>query len=183
MAIRNVRVGEDEILRKNCRQIKAITPRIQTLLDDMVETMYSSNGVGLAGPQAGILKRLCVIDVDDGNVYKMINPVILEREGECVDKEGCLSVPDVNEYVIRPKKVKAKYTDENGEEHIIEAEGLLARCICHELDHLDGVLFTDRAEEADEEEIEKLLKEQYGDDYESEDDFEFVDAEDEEEDK
>ena len=96
MAIRNVRVVEDDILRKECREVKEITERVNILLDDMLETMYATNGVGLAGPQVGILKRLCVIDVDDGNVYKMINPIIIERNGECVDIEGCLSIPNVN---------------------------------------------------------------------------------------
>lgn len=160
MAIRNVRVVEDDILKKECREVKEITERVNILLDDMLETMYATNGVGLAGPQVGILKRLCVIDVDDGNVYKMINPIIIERNGECVDIEGCLSIPNVNEYVIRPESVVARYFDENGDEIEIEAYDLLARCICHELDHLDGVLFTDRAKEADKAKVEELLEKQ-----------------------
>lgn len=147
MALRNVRVVEDEILRKKCRVVENIDNKILTILDDMVETMYHNDGVGLAGPQIGLLKRLVVMDVDDGNVYRMINPEIIESSGEQTAVEGCLSVPNVNGKVKRPNYVTAKYTDVEGNRVVIKGEGLLARCICHELDHLEGVLFTDRVEE------------------------------------
>lgn len=147
MALRSVRVVEDEILRKKCRVVENIDNKILTILDDMLETMYHSDGVGLAGPQIGILKRLVVIDVEDGNVYKMINPEIIESSGEQIDVEGCLSVPNVNGKVNRPNYVTAEYTDIEGNRVVVKGEGLLARCICHELDHLEGILFTDRVEE------------------------------------
>lgn len=146
MALRNIRIIGDDILRKKCRKVETIDDKIKTLMDDMLETMYYEEGVGLAAPQIGILKRIVVIDVDDGNIYKMINPEIISSSGEEVMEEGCLSVPDNRGDVVRPSKVKARYTDENGELKEIEAEGLLARCICHELDHLDGILFVDRME-------------------------------------
>lgn len=146
MALRNIRIIGDDILRKKCRKVETIDDKIKTLMDDMLETMYYEEGVGLAAPQIGILKRIVVIDVDDGNIYKMINPEIISSSGEEVMEEGCLSVPDNRGDVVRPSKVKARYTDENGEVKEIEAEGLLARCICHELDHLDGILFVDRME-------------------------------------
>ena len=150
MALRNIRINGDEILRKRSREVAAVDDRIRTLLDDMVETMYDEDGVGLAAPQIGILKRIVVIDVDDGNVYKMVNPKITEFSGEQFDNEGCLSVPDVKGVVKRPQKLTVVYTDENGDEKTLEAEDLLARCICHEIDHLDGVLFIDKIEEEQE---------------------------------
>ena len=146
MALRNVRKLGDDILRKKSRKIETINERILTLLDDMKETMYKENGVGLAAVQVGILKRAIVIDVGEGPIY-LINPEIIEMEGSEIDEEGCLSIPGRNENVERPAKVKAKYTDENGEEKIVEGEGLLARCICHEVDHLDGILFIDKVVE------------------------------------
>ncbi len=144
MALRNVRIKGDEILRKKCREVEKIDDRILTLLDDMVETMYHKDGVGLAAPQIGILKRLVVIDVDGENVYKMINPTIIKSSGEAIDEEGCLSVPEERGEVIRPSNVTVEYTDINGKLVVLEGEGLLARCICHELDHLDGILFIDK---------------------------------------
>lgn len=142
MALRQIRVDGDPLLRKKSREITKIDDRIKILLDDMVETMYDANGVGLAAPQVGILRRCVVIDVGQGPV-KMINPVIVEKDGSDVDIEGCLSIPGFNATVERPERVKAEYTDENGERQEVEAEGLFARAICHELDHLDGVLFKD----------------------------------------
>ena len=143
MALRNIRIEGDEILRKRSRNVQKINRRVQIILDDMVETMHTEDGVGLAAPQIGILKRLVVIDIGEGPI-KMINPEIIYREGEQVDEEGCLSIPNRRELVKRPKKVTAKYYDEKGVQKKIEAEDLLARCICHEVDHLNGILFIDR---------------------------------------
>jgi peptide deformylase len=143
MAIRNIRTDDDEILRKKCRKVDEINDRVKTLVKDMIETMYSADGVGLAAPQVGILKRIAVIDVGEGPIT-LINPEIIERHGCEVDVEGCLSLPGKQGQVERPKKVKVKALDINGEEFTLEGEDLLARAICHELDHLDGILFTDR---------------------------------------
>lgn len=146
MATRQIRTIGDEILAKKCKPVKEITPRIEELIEDMFETMYEANGVGLAAPQVGILKRLVVIDVGDGNQYVMINPEILETSGSQTGYEGCLSVPGKSGIVTRPNYVKAKAFDENMEEYIIEGEELLARAICHELAHLDGQLYVELVE-------------------------------------
>ncbi|ACA54995.1 peptide deformylase [Clostridium botulinum] len=143
MAIRNIRKYGDELLRKKSRKIEKIDDRILTLLEDMVETMYSAEGVGLAAPQVGILKRAVVIDVGEG-LIKLINPEIIETEGNQKDVEGCLSVPGEQGEVERPYKVKVKALNEKGEEIVLEGEDLLARAFCHEIDHLDGVLFVDK---------------------------------------
>ena len=145
MAIRNIRELGDEILRKNCREVKEPTPRIRELIRDMYDTMYEAQGVGLAAPQVGILKRIVVIDVD-GTPYTMINPQILEKSGEQTGSEGCLSVPGKAGIVTRPNYVKAEAWNEEMERYEVEAEGLLARAICHELDHLDGVMYVDLVE-------------------------------------
>ncbi|MCR5784156.1 MAG: peptide deformylase [Eubacterium sp.] len=145
MAIRTIRTEGDEILRKNCREIKEITPRIKELIEDMLDTMYEADGVGLAAPQVGVLKRIVVIDVGEGPVV-MINPKIIESSGEQTGDEGCLSVPGMAGKVTRPQYVKATYCDEEGDEYEIEAEDLFARAICHELDHLDGKLYVDIVE-------------------------------------
>lgn len=146
MAILQIRLEGDPILRKKARPVKEVNDKIRSLLDDMLETMYDDNGVGLAGPQIGRLRRLITVDVGQG-AYKMINPEIIERsEEEGLAIEGCLSVPDFNGTVYRPKRVKVKYLDPEGEEQIIEVEDLFARCICHEIDHLDGILFRDRVD-------------------------------------
>jgi len=144
MALRTIRKYGDELLRKKSRKVDVIDERILTLLKDMEETMYAADGVGLAAPQVGILKRVVVIDVGEG-ILKLINPEIIETEGTEIDTEGCLSVPGEQGEVERPYKVKVKALDEKGEEIIIEGEGLLARAFCHEIDHLDGVLFVDKA--------------------------------------
>lgn len=144
MALREIRLDGDPILRKRSREVTEITDRIKTLLDDMVETLYEAQGVGLAAPQVGILRRVVVIDIGDGPI-KIINPEIVESEGEIVGIEGCLSIPGVSGDVPRPEKIKVKYMDVEGNEKLIEAEGALARVYCHELDHLDGVLYTDKA--------------------------------------
>lgn len=146
MALRTVRINGDEILRKKSREVTKIDDKILTLLDDMVDTMYEEDGIGLAAPQVGILKRLVVIDVGDEYVYKMINPRIVKSSGKQVDQEGCLSVPEIKGNVVRPKNVTVVYTNENGDEVTLVAEDLLARCICHEVDHLNGVLFIDKIE-------------------------------------
>lgn len=144
MAIRNIRIYGDEILRKKSRLVNKIDSKLLTLLDDMLETMYKANGVGLAGPQVGILKRVVVIDVGEGPLY-LINPEILQMEGSVIDDEGCLSLPGRSAKVNRPQKVKVKYVNKNGENVEIVGEDLLARALCHEIDHLDGIIFLDKA--------------------------------------
>lgn len=144
MALRKIRIDGDEILRKVSRHVDEITPKIKYLVEDMIETMEHANGVGLAAPQIGVLKRIVVIDVGEGPVV-MINPEIVEEEGIQEGIEGCLSVPGKSGTVTRPFKVSAKALNIEGEEFIIEGEELLARAICHELDHLDGKLYTDIA--------------------------------------
>ncbi|MBP2031604.1 peptide deformylase [Clostridium algifaecis] len=144
MALRNIRKYGDEILRKKSRKVDNIDDRIITIINDMEETLYSANGVGLAAPQIGILKRIVVIDVGDG-IIKLINPEIIETEGSYVDVEGCLSIPGRQEKVERPYRVKVKALNEKGEEVTIEGKELLARAFCHEIDHLNGVLYIDKA--------------------------------------
>ena len=144
MAIRNIRELGDDILRKKCREVKEMTPRLEELIHDMYDTMYEAQGVGLAAPQVGILKRIVVIDVD-GTPYTMINPKILETRDEQSGSEGCLSVPGKAGIVKRPNYVKAEAWNEKMERYEVEGEGLLARAICHELDHLDGIVFLDKA--------------------------------------
>ncbi len=144
MALRNIRLEGDDILRKRAKDIDAVTDRIKTLAADMLDTMYHSDGVGLAAPQIGILKRIIVIDIGQGPLV-FINPEIIETDGEQVGPEACLSMPRVSGEVKRPLKVKTKALNVEGEEFTIEGEGLLARAICHEIDHLNGVLFTDIA--------------------------------------
>lgn len=143
MAIRNIRKDSDEILRKKSRVVEEINDRIRVLVQDMIETMYHAEGVGLAAPQVGILKRIAVVDVGEG-VYVFINPEILQESGSCIDVEGCLSLPGRQGEVERPNKIKVKALNENGEEFELEAEGFFARAICHEVDHLNGILFTDK---------------------------------------
>lgn len=145
MALRNIRYynEEDTILRKKSKIVKIIDEKTRILLDDMADTMYQANGVGLAAPQIGVLKRLVVIDIGEGLV-KLVNPVIIEQSGEQQDMEGCLSVPDISGEVIRPQKVRIKAQNENGDYFEMEGTGLLARAFCHELDHLDGILFIDK---------------------------------------
>lgn len=144
MALRNIRTLGDKILRKNSKTVEKIDDRLLTLIEDMKETMYNANGVGLAAPQVGILKKVVVIDVGEGPIV-LINPEIIEKKGSIIDEEGCLSIPGRQEKVDRPAYVKAKCLNEKGEEVIIEGEELLARAICHETDHLYGVLFIDKA--------------------------------------
>ena len=144
MAIRKiVEMGKDDILRKRARRVDKFDRRLHQLLDDMADTMLEADGVGLAAPQVGILKRCCVIDVGEG-LIELVNPEILWAEGEVVDVEGCLSVPGRRCTVARPEKVRVRAQDRKGKPFEIEGEGLLARCLCHELDHLDGVLYVDK---------------------------------------
>ena len=145
MAIRVIRTEEDPVLRKISRPVKEVTPKIVTLIDDMLDTMYEAMGVGLAAPQVGILKRIVVIDVGEGPIV-LINPEILETSGEQTGDEGCLSVPGMAGQVTRPNYVKVKALDVNMEEQILEGEGLLARAFCHEIDHLDGKMYTELVE-------------------------------------
>jgi len=166
MAIRNIRVLGDEILRKKCKPVTEINERILTLLDDMAETMYEANGVGLAAPQVGVLRRVVVIDAGNG-LIELINPVIIEQSGAQCGNEGCLSVPGKQGVVTRPDYVRVEATDREGDKFIMEGEGLLARAFCHEIDHLDGIMYTDLVEG----ELEDLI---YEDD---EDDFEDIDEE------
>ena len=142
MALRNIRKIGDTVLRQECRKVEKIDNRLLTLIEDMINTMYDADGVGLAAPQVGILKRLFVIDIGDGPLV-FINPEILETSGSQTGEEGCLSVPGRYEEVTRANYVKARALNEKGEEFILEAEELLARAICHENDHLNGVLFVD----------------------------------------
>lgn len=145
MALRTIRIMGDEVLTKTCREVTKVTPRISNLIDDMLETMYDACGVGLAAPQVGVLRRIVVIDVGEGPIV-MINPVILETAGSQTGDEGCLSLPGKAGQVTRPNYVKARAFDENLEEYEIEGEGLLARAICHELDHLDGHMYVEKVE-------------------------------------
>ena len=145
MAIRTIRVMGDEILEKKCREIKEVTPRIQELIDDMFDTMYDANGVGLAAPQVGILKRVVVIDTD-GTGYVLINPEIIETDGSQTGQEGCLSLPGKYGIVTRPNYVKVRAYAENMEPFELEGEGLLARAICHECEHLEGVMYVEHVE-------------------------------------
>ena len=145
MALREIRVEGDPVLTKVCKEVKEVTPRILDLIDDMIETMYEANGVGLAAPQVGILKRLVVIDVGEGPIV-MINPRIVAQDGEQTGDEGCLSVPGKAGCVTRPNYVMARFFDEEMNECEVEGEGLLARAICHELDHLEGHLYVEKVE-------------------------------------
>ena len=149
MAIRNIREIGDEVLNKTCKEVKEMTPRIETLIEDMLDTMYEAQGVGLAAPQVGVLKRVVVIDVspdEEPDPIILINPEILETSGEQSGYEGCLSVPGKSGLVTRPNFAKVKALDMNMEEFIIDGEELLARCLCHEIDHLDGHLYVEKVE-------------------------------------
>ena len=143
MALRNIRKYGDDVLRKECREVEEIDKRLLVLIKDMLETMYDADGVGLAAPQVGILKRLFVIDIGDGPLV-FINHEIIETSGKQIDEEGCLSLPGKMEEVMRPNYVRARALNEKGQEFEIEAEELLARAILHEYDHLNGTLFIDR---------------------------------------
>ncbi|WP_026476434.1 peptide deformylase [Alkaliphilus transvaalensis] len=146
MAIRIIRKDDDPVLRKKSKVVEKIDEKIHILLDDMAETMYYADGVGLAAPQIGILKRIIVIDIGEGLV-EIINPEMIEEKGTQTDAEGCLSLPGASGEVTRPKTVKVKGLDRNGNEIIVEGTDFMARALCHEIDHLNGVLFIDLIEE------------------------------------
>ena len=145
MALRQVRIMGDPVLEKICRPVKEMTPRIKELIQDMLDTMYHAEGVGLAAPQVGILRRIVVIDVGEGPIV-MINPEILEMEGSQTGSEGCLSLPGQAGTVTRPNYVKIRALDENMEEYELEGTELLARAICHECDHLEGIMYVSKVE-------------------------------------
>ncbi len=146
MAVRNIRVMGDEVLEKTCREVTKMTDHTLELIEDMLDTMYEANGVGLAAPQVGVLKRIVVIDVTGEDPIVMINPRIVESSGEQTGSEGCLSVPGKAGEVTRPNYVKAVALNEKMEEITVEGTELLARAICHELDHLDGHLYVEKVE-------------------------------------
>lgn len=143
MAIRNIVKHGDEVLRKVCRTQMSFDDKLATILDDMAETMYAADGVGLAAPQVGILRRYCVIDIGEG-LIELINPVIEATEGEQLEQEGCLSYPGEYGVTSRPEKVTVRAQDRFGNKITVTGEGLMARALCHEIDHLDGVIFKDR---------------------------------------
>ncbi|MDR2089100.1 MAG: peptide deformylase [Clostridiales Family XIII bacterium] len=150
MALRRIVLEGDAILRKRSRDVAAVNERIRTLLDDMWETLEENNGVGLAAPQVGVLRRVAVIDTgkdaeSEGIKVELINPRIVEADGEAEEEEACLSIPGMVGAVTRPARVKVEATDRRGEAFTIEGDGLLAKALCHEIDHLDGILFVDRA--------------------------------------
>lgn len=147
MAIRQIRLREDEILYKRCKDVVKFDEKLWILLDDMYETMKKSEGVGLAAPQVGILKRAVIIETEDSGKIELINPEIIETSGTQNDAEGCLSFPKLFGYVERPYRVKVKAQDRNGKEFTLEGKELLARAICHECDHLEGVVFTSHVTE------------------------------------
>lgn len=144
MATRRIlELGKDDLLRKHARRVEKFDGRLGELLTDMAETMAAGNGAGLAAPQVGVLKRCCVVDVGDG-LIELVNPEILSREGEVTVIEACLSVPDRAGRVVRPEKVTVRAQNRHGETFEIEGEGMLAVCLCHEIDHLDGILYVDK---------------------------------------
>ncbi len=147
MAIRNILKNDDPTLRKVCRPVTEFNERLWQLLDDMADTMHDANGVGLAGPQVGILRRVFVMDLGDG-VIEAINPEIISTRGKQTGQEGCLSFPNQWDDVTRPQRVKFKAQDRFGKWFVMTGEDLMARCICHETDHLDGIVFLDRVGEA-----------------------------------
>ena len=147
MALREIIKFGDDMLRKKCREVTKFDDKLATLLDDMAQTLKSADGVGLAAPQVGILRRVCIVDVrDEHGVVELINPVILEKSGSQTGNEGCLSAPGEWCEVVRPAMVKVKAFDRHGNEFTMTASELMARAICHEVDHLDGILFIDRVE-------------------------------------
>lgn len=146
MALRTIRISGESVLEKKCKEVKEITPRTRELIEDMLDTMYEANGVGLAAPQVGILKRIVVIDATGEDPFVMINPRIIEISGEQTGYEGCLSLPGKTGIVTRPNYVKAVYYNEDMEQMEIEGTELLARAICHELDHLEGHMYMEKVE-------------------------------------
>lgn len=155
MAILNIVKEGDPVLRGKCRAVEEITPRIITLLDDMRDTLHDADGCGLAAPQVGVRRRVVIVEVEDGETIEMINPEIIARDGHQCEIEGCLSLPGKWGYTNRPMSVTVKATDRHGKEFTVSGTGLKARAFCHEIDHLDGILYTDHAVRmVDPEEIE-----------------------------
>ncbi len=157
MALRKILMEGDPLLRKKCRTVEKFDERLATLFDDLRETLSAVEGLGLAAPQVGVLKRAALIVYDD-KAFEIVNPEILETRGECVDDEGCLSVGDRRGLVRRPQYIKLKYFDRNGNEMLLEAEDYFARVFFHEIDHLDGILFTDKLEEPEAEHTQSARK-------------------------
>ncbi|MEE1227371.1 MAG: peptide deformylase [Lachnospiraceae bacterium] len=147
MAIRQLRIIGDPILNKVCKPVKEMTPHLKELVDDLFDTMYEEKGVGLAAPQVGVLRRICVIDVMDGDPICLVNPKVIESDGAQTDEEGCLSVPGKCALVTRPNHVVVEAFDRDMNPIRVEGEELRARCILHEMDHLDGILYGQRASE------------------------------------
>lgn len=143
MALRNIVKMGDPVLRKVCKPVDKFDQKLSQLLDDMVETLHRAEGLGLAAPQVGILKRVCIVEYDDV-LYELVNPVLVSSSGKCVDNEGCLSVVGFRGLVERPQIIDVEYFDRNGEKKSIHAEGYFARVFLHEMDHLDGILFVDK---------------------------------------
>ena len=161
MALRNIREIGDPILNQRAKEVREMTPNLRALIEDMVETMRHANGVGLAAPQVGVLKRLVVIECEEGELHVLINPEITERDGEQTGYEGCLSVPGKTGIVTRPMHVIVKALNEEMQPVTVEGEELLARALCHEIDHLDGHLYTEVAEELyTNEELEAMQEEE-----------------------
>ena len=159
MAILNIVKEGDPVLRKICRPVTEITPRTLQLLDDMKETLHKADGCGLAAPQVGVLRRIALVEVEKGKLYELINPEIIAREGTQNEMEGCLSIPGEWGITERPEKVTVRAMNRNGEMYEVSGEGLMARALCHELDHLDGVLYKDKAiHMLTKEEIEERLE-------------------------
>ena len=145
MAIRNIVTKGDDVLRKICRTQLQFDEKLATILDDMKETMYKAEGVGLAAPQVGLLRRFCIVDIgDEDGLIELINPVIVETSGSQIGQEGCLSIPGESAEVERPMYVKVRAQDRFGNNIVVEGEGLKARAFCHEIDHLDGILYIDK---------------------------------------
>lgn len=157
MALRKLRFGQDPILRKRAKEVQEITPKTLELIEDMVETMHKENGIGLAAPQVGVLRRVIVIDIGEG-VIELINPEILEESGLQCGMEGCLSLPEQTGYVERPEYIKVKGLNKYGEVVNYDASGLLAVVFCHEIDHLNGILFTDKVVDVENVELEHELE-------------------------
>ncbi|MDD5922764.1 MAG: peptide deformylase [Eubacteriales bacterium] len=160
MALRNVVKRGDPILKKKARPVSEVTDRIRMTMEDMLETMRTDQGVGIAGPQVGVLRRMFVAEPEPGRVYYMINPEILSKEGSELDSEGCLSIPGLYGIVERPSKITMKAQDLNGDLQEYTFEGFDARVMCHEYDHLDGILFTDKAKEVHTEAEWEAIREQ-----------------------
>ncbi len=158
MAVLKIVKEGDEILRKKCRPVENITPRILQLLDDMKDTLHAADGVGLAAPQVGVLRRIVLVETERGDLLEMINPEIIATEGEQQDIEGCLSVPDKCGITTRPMTVTVRAMDRSGRIYEATGTGLKARAFCHELDHLDGILYIDHAKMLTQEELEELYE-------------------------